>query len=92
MVQSFKIIRGFDDVKATTWFTLVGDTPHLRLTRNTSDPLNIVRQNPRTEIRRSFFSNRVVDTWNSLPSDVKHSKTITMFKSRVRELIKNNLI
>ena len=54
MVQLFKIIRGFDDVKATTWFTRVGDTPHLRLTRNTSDPLNIVRQNPTTEIRRSF--------------------------------------
>ena len=53
MVQSFKIIRGFGDVKATTWFTLVGDTPNRRLTRNTIDPLNIVRQNPRTEIRRS---------------------------------------
>ena len=37
IVQTFKIIRGFDDVKYTTWFTLVGDNPG-RITRQTSDP------------------------------------------------------
>ena len=36
-----------------------------RVTRQTSDPLNIVRQHRRNEIRRSFFSVRVADTWNS---------------------------
>lgn len=38
MVQTFKIIRGFDDVRYSTWFTLVWDNPR-RVTRQTSDPL-----------------------------------------------------
>ena len=36
MVQTFKIIRGFDDVNFSTWFTLVGDNP-ARITRQTID-------------------------------------------------------
>ena len=60
MVQTFKIIRGYDDVNLMTWFSLVGDNP-TRITRQTSDPINIVRPIVRNEIRRSFFSVRVVD-------------------------------
>ena len=32
LVQTFKIIRGFDDVKSETWVSLVGENP-ARLTR-----------------------------------------------------------
>ena len=91
LVQTFKIIRGFDDVKCSTWFTLVGDNPN-RVTRQTSDPLNIVRPHCRNEIRRSFFSVRVVDSWNSLSSEVKHARSIASFKRQVRDLIKNNIL
>ena len=69
LVQTFKIIRGFNKEDLTTWFTLVGGNP-ARITRDKSDPLNIVRQVARTEIRRHFFNNRVIDHWNSLPSSV----------------------
>jgi hypothetical protein len=89
LVETFKIIRGFADVKYTTWFTLVGDNP-ARVTRQNSDPLNIVRPNPRNEIRKAFFSFRVVDAWNALPSECKHARSIAMFKNSVRELIKAN--
>lgn len=89
LVQTFKIIRGFDDVDHAIWFDLVGNNP-TRHTRQTNDPLNILRPNPRNEIRRSFFSVRVVDAWNALPSEVKHAKSITMFKNSVRDLLKNN--
>jgi len=89
MVQTFKIIRGFDDVNFSTWFTLVGDNP-ARITRQTSDPLNIVRPVVRNEIRRSFYSVRVVDPWNSLPSEAKHAPSIAVFKRIVRDLIKMN--
>ena len=44
LTQTFKIIRGFDNVKYQTWFELVGMNPG-RLTRATSDPINIVRKN-----------------------------------------------
>ena len=90
-VQNFKIISGFDAVNRDTWLTLVGPNPG-RVTRHTSDPLNIVRQQGRTETRRSFFSLRVVDTWNSLPSEVKHTNSVASFRHQVRTIIKNKTI
>jgi hypothetical protein len=91
LVQTFKIIRGFDDVDHSIWFDLVGNNP-TRHTRQTNDPLNIIRPNPRNDIRRSFFSIRVVDTWNALPSEIKQPKSVNMFKNSVCELIKNNVL
>ena len=70
MVQTFKIIQGFDNVDHTTWFTLVGVNP-ARVTRQTSHPLNIVRPNLRNDIIRAFFSVSVVDPRTSLPSEAK---------------------
>ena len=89
MVQTFKIIRGFDNVEHSTWFTLVGGNP-ARITRQTSHPLNIVRPIVRNDIRRAFFSVRVVDPWNSLPSEAKDARSIPVFKKIVRDLILTN--
>ena len=82
LVQTFKIIRKFDDVDSTTWFQLVGDNP-ARVTRHTSDPMNIVQSNSRLDIRKNFFSNRVATKWNEIPSDIKMANSISAFKSYV---------
>ena len=88
LVQTFKIIRGFDNVDYRTWFTLVG--PSLaRVTRDTSDPLNIIRQNPRTEIRRQFFSQRVISHWNGLDTAIKNSPSVFAFKAQVNKVLLN---
>ena len=91
LVQTFKIVRGFDNVSASTWFNLMGDNP-TRVTRNTVDPLNIVRKNPRTEIRRNFFSHRVIDSWNNIPSELKNVSSVFTFKKRVSEMLFNKTI
>ena len=88
LIQAFKIIRGFDDVESDTWFDLVGQDP-TRITRHTQDPLNICRKNPRTEIRRNFFSNRVIDTWNNIPSEIKNSRSVAVFKTYVEKKLLN---
>ena len=82
LVQTFKIIRKFDDVDPTTWFQLVGENP-ARVTRHTSDPMNIVQSNSRLDIRKNFFSNRVATKWNEIPSDIKMANSISAFKSYV---------
>ena len=48
MVQVFKILGGIDNVDFSSWFTLV----------------NLIPSRNNTDIRRNFFSNRVVSTWN----------------------------
>ena len=56
-------------------------------TRNTNCEKNIVGRTSRTEIRKNFFFNRVVSMWNGLPTDLKMSKTLLQFKSKLNELV-----
>ena len=91
LVQVFKIVHGIDKVDLNTWFTLVGNNP-VRATRATSDALNLVRPVARGEVRRGFFSVRVVDTWNTLPSDTKRAQSVPAFRNQVENLIKENFI
>ena len=86
LAQVYKIVHEKDNVKCDTWFELVGQNP-TRATRLTQDERNIRKKFPRLEIRKHFFSNRVVDEWNSLPSAVKQSKSVSVFKKQIAELI-----
>jgi ribonuclease P/MRP protein subunit RPP40 len=78
MTQTFKIIRSFDKVSSSTWFQHV-DTS-VRTTRSAADPLNLKPQAVRLDLRRNFFSNRAVDGWNLVPSDIKNARTVHVFK------------
>ena len=80
----YKIIKGFCDVDKKTWFSLVGASD--RNTRLTSCPMNIKQQRFRTDVRKYFFSNRVVNYWNSLPVDVKMSNSISEFKNKLKKI------
>ena len=42
---------------------------------------NIVKKQPKQDIRRNFFSNRVVDDWNNLPNSVKNASDVNNFKN-----------
>ena len=59
-------------------------TPVTRALRGHS--LKLQKQYSRTEIRRHFFSNRVVDLWNKLPEAIVTSKTLARFKRQLRSL------
>ena len=56
MIQTFKILQGFNDVNPASWFTRIN---HIRLTRNATDPLNLEIQISRTNVRSNFYSVRV---------------------------------
>ena len=68
------ILRGFDNVDSVTRFQKV-DTS-VRITRSAADSLNLKPQAARLEIRRHFFSNRVVEGWNLIPSELKNARTV----------------
>jgi hypothetical protein len=71
MLQTFKILRGFDSVDSDTWFQRVNMS--VRTTRSAADPLNLKAQPARLAIRRNFFSNRVIEPWNLVPSELKNA-------------------
>ena len=69
MVQTYKIVTGKDLVNKETWFKSVTETG--RPTRSAADPLNLRPQASRLEIRRHFFSQRVIEDWNKIPASLK---------------------
>jgi ribonuclease P/MRP protein subunit RPP40 len=58
MTQVYKILTKKDMVKSETWFLSVNNVE-----RSTADPLNLRIQPARLEMRRNFFTNRVVEDW-----------------------------
>jgi len=44
----------------------------------------------RINVRKFFSSQRVVDSWNSLPSNIVESPSINMFKNRLDDYISRN--
>jgi len=46
---------------------------------------------PKLEIRKNFFSHRVIDLWNALPYDVKHAKNTVQFKQLYDKIIENGV-
>jgi hypothetical protein len=83
IVQTFKILPGFDNVKSETWFQKV-DTSG-RLTRSAADPLSLKPQAARLEIRQNFFLNRAVDGWNLIPNELRNARTVHYFKRAYRK-------
>ena len=81
LIQTFKIISRTEDVEPSTWFKMV-DVSRQRQTRSAVHHLNIQPERTNLEIRKHFYSNRVVEKWNNLPTNVKEAPNVNTFKSR----------
>ena len=85
LILVFRILNGFCDVDPNVWFNLV-DSVSSRSTRNSSYNLNLKKQRFKTDIRKHFFSNRIIDEWNKLSVEIKKSKTVNDFKRKIKLL------
>jgi hypothetical protein len=74
MTEVFKLLKGFTDVHYTKLFQL-----STTLTRGHS--LKIHKPSCIHELRKHYFSHRVVDLWNGLPEHVVSSVSVNMFKN-----------
>jgi hypothetical protein len=79
MTQTFNILKGGDNVKKSTWFTSASEA-QVRVTRMAAEPLSVRQQASRLDIRKQFYSQRVVDAWNKVTTDIKNSVTANSFK------------
>jgi hypothetical protein len=76
MIDAYKYVHGLYDV----------DKPKLELaeTRGTrGHSLKLAKGHCRLSVRSNFFSQRVINTWNSLPESVVTAPTVNSFKSRL---------
>ena len=58
-------------------FPLVGKT------RTRGHNLRLKGQSFKTEMRRNFFSQRVVNLWNSLPQKAVETRSLSVFKTEI---------
>ena len=69
-------MTGVDEVNSELWFERADSR---RTTRN-----NLVPKRSHHEYRRNFFSQRVVETWNLLPAEVREAATVSQYKRLYR--------
>ena len=79
LCQVWKIIHNHDDVEESTWFKRA-NIVNTRQTRQNSSQYNLAEPQANRDIRRQFFTIRVVKPWNSLPEQIKSARTISTFK------------
>ena len=77
LIEAFKILNDFTNVQMGTAFTL----NTIQFTRG--HPFKLVKSRCNLELRRHFFTNRVVTQWNSLPSYIVCVPTVNSFKSKL---------
>ena len=84
LIQCFRVLRGIDDIDSNM-FVKVRDV-HNRDTRQAVKQ-NIASEKTSLNLRKTFFSQRVVSDWNNLPHKVQEARNLSAFKSMINELI-----
>lgn len=75
LIQVYKIVHGFDNLSFSDFFKFANSN----ITRGHC--LKLQKVQSRINIRRYFFSQRVVNEWNGLPEDVVMARSVNGFKN-----------
>ena len=78
LIETYKIITGKENIDREQFFKLSNNQHNLRGHR-----LKIEKERNVLLMRRRFFSQRVVDIWNSLASTTVEAKTTISFKDKI---------
>nr|VZI50306.1 unnamed protein product [Spirometra erinaceieuropaei] len=78
MIQTFRIVRGLDCALRRDDFFQLATTTHLR-----GHTFKLLVPQGRLNVRKYFFSSRVVEPWNNLPETVFMSQSVETFKCRL---------
>ena len=77
LIQMYKIFQGIDKINKEKIL------PMAEYTRTRNQEMKLRRRYCRTDIRKHTFTYRTVETWNTLPEDVKNASSLNVFKNRI---------
>lgn len=80
LIQVFKMWKGLSLPSFGSFFDLN------RFDKTRGHSLKLVKHRCRTDLRRHFFSERVVNRWNSLDESIVSSDSLKIFKNRLSKL------
>ena len=76
MIEVFKLVKGLSKIDSSKLLCFSSNT------RTRGHLYKLDKNRPTLELRKHFFSHRVVNNWNSLSADVVESESVNMFKNR----------
>jgi hypothetical protein len=85
LAQIYKMVRGKEKLSRTEIFKHVSGGR----TRQDADELNLKQAHSRLDIRKNFFTQRVIKSLNAVPRDIKRSTNVTGFKAANKSLLRN---
>ncbi len=77
LIQVFKMLKGFEKTDFNRFFKI---SPVCK-TRGHS--YKLIKQSCNGDLRKNFFTQRVVNSWNSLPQEVVDADSVNSFKNRL---------
>lgn len=77
LIEVFKMAKNLSPIPLTKFFELNTDN------RTRGHSFKLVKHRCNCEVRRHFFSERVVNRWNMLDQDTISAKTVNGFKSKL---------
>ena len=81
LIETYKILKGIDRVDAERLFPPAG------VSRTRGHSLRIRGRSFKTEMRRNFFTQRVVNLWNSLPQRAVDAESLSIFKAEIARFL-----
>ena len=76
LIETFKLVKGITKVNYSTFFKLSEN-------RGRGHTYKLAKDRARLNIRASFYSQRAVNSWNSLPEAVVGADSVNSFKNRL---------
>jgi len=86
LIEAFKILHHIYDVKTTQGLLTKSETT---LTRG--HDLRLIKKSVRTSCFQHFFTNRIINTWNSLPQETVSVGTVNAFKNGIDKIFANKM-
>ena len=78
LIEAFKILKGIDRIDSVKFFEVVSMEHNTR-----GHSMKLFLKRSRLNVRKNFFSNRVVKYWNDLPQIVVDAGSVNQFKNRL---------
>jgi len=79
LIEVYKMLTGKERIDPGQFFQMGSNGPWTPRTSFTED----VHKRARLEVRRNYFSIRVIKDWNALPQTVVNATTVNTFKNRL---------